>query len=468
MLKLNADYLSLNSHGGSTGVTGSCHELIINKNSSLLVDCGLFQGLDTNESEKPWQIGFDISKIKALLITHCHIDHVGRLPALLAAGFAGPIYCSKATALLLPVVIKDALKVGLTKNERLINAVLGRLEKQLVAVDYGKWNLLNGFPKAVKIKFKPAGHIIGSAYIEILIAENSDNKTKKTKTVFSGDLGAPYTPLLAAPKSPYRCDWLILESTYGDKQHQHRAQRTKNLKAVVEKSLKDGGAILIPAFSIGRTQELLYELEEILHKVKHNKNSRWQRLPIIVDSPLAAKFTKMYGQLKPLWDKEAKRKVKAGRHPLNFANLITIESHQDHLALISRLASTGEPAIIIAASGMCSGGRIVNYLKALLDKKQTDLLFVGYQGKGTPGRDIQKYGPKGGYVFLDGEKIDIHAKIHTLSGYSAHADQTDLVNFVKRMRYKPGKINLVHGEESAKQALAKELKKVTDAQIEWE
>ena len=464
MAKLNTDYLQLISHGGSAGVTGSCHELLINRNSSLLVDCGLFQGVENEKREGHWQIDFDISLVKVLLITHCHIDHVGRLPALLAAGFTGPIYCTKATALLLPAVIEDALKVGVTKNRGLIDAVLLRLEKQLVAVDYGKWILLNGFPQTVKIKFKSAGHIIGSAYIEIVVAES---KTAKTKVLFSGDLGAPYTPLLAAPKAPYRCDWLILESTYGDKQHQNRARRTKNLKALIEKSLINGGAILIPAFSIGRTQELLYELEEIIYKTK-GRNQRWQRLPIIVDSPLAAKFTEMYRQLKPLWDKEAKRKVKAGRHPLNFENLITIESHQDHLALISRLVSTGEPAIIIAASGMCSGGRIVNYLKALLAKKQTDLLFVGYQGEGTPGRDIQTYGPTGGYVFLDGEKIDIRAQIHTLSGYSAHADQRDLVNFVKRMRYKPSRISLVHGEEPAKISLAKALKEVTDAEVVWE
>ena len=454
--------LTLNSHGGAKGVTGSCHELTINKQASLLVDCGLFQGQDLKNAESQWKIDFDISNIKALLITHCHIDHVGRIPALLVAGFSGPIYCSKATALLLPEVIKDALKVGVTKNERLINAVLGRLKTQLIALDYKKWQQLNQFQESVKIKFKPAGHIIGSAYIEIVVGD----KKSKTKVVFSGDLGAPYTPLLAAPKSPYRADWLILESTYGDKQHQNRLLRSKALKAVVEKSLKDGGVILIPAFSIGRTQELLYELEEIIFKSKIG--SKWKKIPIIVDSPLAAKFTKLYRKLKPLWDREAKRKIKAGRHPLNFNNLITIEDHQKHLALIARLASTNEPAIIIAASGMCTGGRIVNYLKAFLDKKQTDILFVGYQGKGTAGREIQKYGPRGGYVYLDEQKIDIQAQIHTLSGYSAHADQSDLVNFVKRMRYKPKLLNLVHGEEQAKKGLAKALKKVTDAEVKWE
>ena len=468
MSAFNFNCLTLHSHGGSKGVTGSAHELILNSKESLLVDCGLFQGADRDEGEKSWKIDFDISKIKVLLVTHCHIDHVGRIPALLVSGLDGPIYCTKATALLLPVVIKDALKVGVTKNERLIQAVLGRLKSQIIAVDYKKWVTLSIFDtkpqQSINIKFKSAGHIIGSAYIELSI----NSATDKTNVVFSGDLGAPYTPLLAAPKSPYRCDWLIMESTYGGKQHHHRNQRIKSLKAVVEKSLRDGGVILIPAFSIGRTQELLYELEEILHRTKRDKNSKWKTLPIIVDSPLAAKFTTLYRQLKPLWDKEAKRKIKAGRHPLNFDNLITIDDHSSHLALISRLVSSGEPAIVIAASGMCSGGRIVNYLSALLPKKETDILFVGYQAKGTPGRDIQQYGPDNGYVYLDDHKVEINAKIHTLSGYSAHADQSDLINFVKRMHHKPKQINLIHGETSAKESLKVALNKVVTSDVFFE
>ncbi|MCG6202122.1 MBL fold metallo-hydrolase RNA specificity domain-containing protein [Psychromonas antarctica] len=472
--------MNLFSHGGAKGVTGSCHELQISPDSSLLIDCGMFQGNESKQIKNQWDIEFAIDKIQAVLITHCHIDHVGRIPALLAAGFTGPIYCTRATALLLPLVIEDAIKVGVTRNPSLIKAVINRLDKQLIGIDYGKWqnitlskaenSLLVAKKHSLKVKFKQAGHIIGSAYIEIVWSE----KGKKTRIVFSGDLGAPYTPLLPAPKSPYQCDWLILESTYGDRQHQGRAVRCQALKNIVERSLQDGGVILIPAFSIGRTQELLYELEEIIYQVGQNKSAAknkqkcWQDLPIIIDSPLAAHFTAFYRQLKPLWDKEAQQKLKAGRHPLNFDNLITIDEHREHLALVARLQNSNEPAIIIAASGMCSGGRIVNYLQALLSHPQTDVLFVGYQAQGTPGREIQTYGPTGGYVLLDGKRIDINAQIHTLSGYSAHADQSDLVNFVKRMRIKPSKINLVHGELSAKASLAKVLNKITKAKIEWQ
>ena len=210
----------------------------------------------------------------------------------------------------------------------------------------------------------------------------------------------------------------------------------------------NSGTVLIPAFSIGRTQELLYELESIIHS---SKQSDWQQIDIIVDSPLAAKFTECYRELQYLWDAEAQKRKRAGRHPLSFDQLITVESHQQHMTLVNYLQQSGRASIVVAASGMCAGGRMVNYLKALLPDARTDVLFVGYQAKGTPGRDIQQYGPRGGYVYLDAERIDINAAVHTIGGYSAHADQKDLVNFVKRMRHKPKEIRIVHGEQEAKQ-----------------
>ncbi len=280
------------------------------------------------------------------------------------------------------------------------------------------------------------------------------------RVVFSGDLGAPYTPLLPSPKSPRRTDLLILESTYGDRLHEARRERRQRLRQMIEQALADRGAILIPAFSIGRTQELLYELEEIIHRHQGKLAARkrpWEDLEIIVDSPLAARFTETYRKLKPYWDQEARQKLMAGRHPLSFDQLTTIDSHRDHLNTVDYLKKRGHPCVVIAASGMCSGGRIVNYLKALLGDPRTDILFAGYQAAGTPGRDIQKYGPTGGYVVLDGRKYVINAKICTLSGYSAHADQKNLVNFVRRIHVGPQEIRLVHGDPEAKAALAEQL-----------
>lgn len=473
--------MNIQHHGAVNGVTGSCHQLHIDKQNSLLIDCGLFQGTekgkisDKDNSEEHLTIDFDISTLKALIVTHCHIDHVGRIPYLLAAGFRGPIYATEATAALLPLVIEDALKVGVTRNASIINACIKLLKQQLVPLKYKKWQPVNltGDDTCAKIKMQMAGHILGSAYIEIEITNNTIGKThnrnNKHRVVFSGDLGAPYAPLLPAPKSPYRADTLIIESTYGDKNHQHRKDRVKQLQSIIEKAVSDNGIVLIPAFSIGRTQELLYELEKIIfqnkaskHKKKSSHAEMWQNIDIIVDSPMAAEFTKQYKNFKTLWDNEAKRELKSGRHPLSFDQLYTVNSHQEHMQTIdylvkSRDFSNAKPAIVIAASGMCSGGRIVNYLKQFLHNPTTDILFVGYQAHGTLGRNIQKYAKspnKQGYVYIDNEQVNIKANVHTISGYSAHADQQGLINFVKRMRFQPSHIKIVHGDNKAKAMLA--------------
>lgn len=458
-------------HGATDGVTGSCHQLTLHNDAAVLVDCGLFQGAEVsgnNPQTDPLQkllIEFPIDNIKALVVTHCHIDHVGRIPYLLAAGFDGPIYATEASAHLLPMVLEDAIKVGITRDESVIAPVLKRLKELLVPVAYKTWaDIPMGKGMALPVKFHPAGHILGSAYVEFRLPYPTPTH-KDTRLVFSGDLGAPYAPLLPAPKPLYRCDDLVLESTYGDKNHTNRANRREQLTRVIAEAFEDKGTILIPAFSIGRTQELLYEIEEIIHSAKLDPalaklGLRWDYIDVIVDSPLASRFTQSYRELKNLWDAEAMRKVKAGRHPLSFEQLLTIDSHQEHLQTVEYLRNTGRPAIVIAASGMCSGGRIMNYLKALIEDPRTDIVFVGYQAAGTPGRDIQTYGPRNGYVMLDGKRYDIQADIFTLSGYSAHADQKDLINFVKRMRHKPARIRLVHGEPHAKQALKQELKKL--------
>ena len=448
------DPIDIKHWGAVDGVTGSCHQLIIDAQNSLLIDCGLFQGADVSESQLA--IEFDIATVRALIVTHCHIDHVGRIPYLIAAGFRGPIFATEATAALLPLVIEDALKIGVTRDPKLVAAYLTILKSLLKPIKYKTWFQLPVL--LTKARFQPAGHILGSAYVEIDLGSKVDNH----RVVFSGDLGAPYAALLPAPKSPYRADTLIIESTYGDKTHQGRRLRQQQLERVIERCLRNAGTVLIPAFSIGRTQELLYELEQIIHRHVQSKtksrNIDWQTLDIIVDSPLAAKFTKHYRSLSALWDAEAKKTLAEGRHPLAFKQLITIDDHGQHQKLVSYLRQSARPAVVISASGMCSGGRIQNYLKELLPDERTDVIFIGYQGQGTPGRDIQKYGPGGGYVMLAGHKIKINAGIHTISGYSAHADQTNLVNFVKRMRHRPTHIRIVHGDEEAKKTLQRKLK----------
>ncbi|WP_346799109.1 MBL fold metallo-hydrolase [Halomonas sp. Bachu 37] len=456
----NSTFPQFLHHGGAGGVTGSCHQLLANERHSLLVDCGLFQGEDAApDGFDQLQVEFDISTLRALIVTHVHIDHIGRLPYLLAAGYEGPILCSQPSALLLPLVIEDALKIGFTRDARLIEQFQQRVQQQLVPLDYGQWHtLVNDETLLLRVKLKRAGHILGSSYVEVSLHDRV--RGGKQRVVFSGDLGAPYSPLLPAPKSPYAADVLVLESTYGDRLHEHRVDRVKALKAAIVRALENGGTVIIPAFSIGRTQELLYELEGVIHQAQRAGDTLWRDLEVIVDSPLAARFTRVYRQLKPYWDAEAQRRLRAGRHPLDFDNLYTVDDHDTHESTVRYLAETGRPAVVIAASGMCAGGRVVNYLKAMLGDPRHQVLFVGYQGAGTPGRDIQRYGPQGGWVELDGERIDIHAGITTISGYSAHADQRDLLNFLKRMRQWPREVRLVHGDDGARRVLKKEIEKM--------
>ncbi|SHE95577.1 metallo-beta-lactamase family protein [Microbulbifer donghaiensis] len=458
-------------HGAVNGVTGSCHQLFVDAHNSILIDCGLFQGAETSPGgsrHNSLAIEFDISTVKALVATHVHIDHVGRIPYLIAAGFRGPIYCSEPSAELLPLVLEDALKIGISRDEALIGKFIRYIKKQLRPLPYNRWQpVVAEKGGTLGIRLQRAGHILGSAYVECELKYHGSpdaarrspgsqsGRSYKRRIIFSGDMGARHTPLLYAPKAPWGCDELVIESTYGDRLHQNRKQRVQILQNTIECALKDGGSVLIPAFSIGRTQELLYELEGIIHRQAggRRRDNPWRDLPVIVDSPLASRFTKVYRRLQPYWDAEARRLLSRGRHPLSFEQLITVDEHEAHRKLVAELANSKRPAIVIAASGMCSGGRIVNYLKAMLEDERHNILFVGYQARGTPGRDIQTYGPQKGYVDIEGERYRIGAGVASISGYSAHADQEDLLGFIRKMKKRPQCIRVVHGDAQAKQVL---------------
>ena len=451
-------------HGAREGVTGSCHQLWMDEDSSVLIDCGQFQGADAPDDDE-LALDFAIDGIKALIITHVHIDHVGRIPNLLAAGFEGPILCSEPSARLLPIVLEDAFRLTISRDQAYLERYLKIVEQRIIALPYDHWFSLHDTDTAgCKVRLQPAGHVLGSAYVEFDLQTPARDSRR---IVFSGDLGAPHSPILPDLAPPERADLLVLESTYGDRRHEDRTHRRERLQAAIERALADQGSVLIPSFSIGRTQELLYELEEILFEHSQSDDDSgsssndpvdWPELPIILDSPLASRFTRTYKDLQVFWDDDARRRLEEGRKPLSFRQLVTVDSHDEHLRVVEHLAATARPAIVIAGNGMCSGGRIVNYLKAMLGDPRHHVLFVGYQGKGTPGRDIQTYGPEGGYVDLEGERIDIRASIDTVGGYSAHADQADLVGFVTRMKQWPGEIRLIHGEPQAKQRLAELLR----------
>ncbi|POR68539.1 MBL fold metallo-hydrolase RNA specificity domain-containing protein [Pseudomonas syringae] len=458
-------YPQIIHHGAVDTVTGSCHQLHMNASSSLLIDCGSVQ--ERGRRSGTASFGFDPEAIRALLISHVHNDHVGRIPELLASGYKGPILCSEPSAHLLPLVMEDLLKIEFAHDPGQVARYLDVINKRIIALPFNGWfSLVDNESLHCRVRLQRAGHILGSAYIECDLQYPAQGRS--VRVVFSGDLGASHTPFLPAPKPPERADVLVLESTYGNRIHEDRSIRQQGLERIIDKALEDNGTVLIPAFSIGRTQELLYELEDILRRkmpLDHCAGNSehlddgdvpcadWSRLPIILDSPLASRFTRVYQSFEDYWDEDARLRLGVGRKPLGFEQLVTVDTHEEHLRTVNYLASTARPAIVIAGNGMCAGGRIVNYLKAMLGDTRHNVVFVGYQGKGTPGEAIQLHGPSGGYVELDRERFDIKAGVHTAKGYSAHADQVELVEFVTGMKEWPTQIRLVHGEAAAKKVL---------------
>jgi metallo-beta-lactamase family protein len=436
--------MKLIHHGAHRGVTGSCHQLFINEDKSLLVDCGTQQGRDAERHPNP-EIDFSLSGILALLLTHVHVDHAGRLPYLIGAGFDRPIYCSRPTAELLPLVMEDSLKIGFTQSKRLISNFLKRVDRLLRPLRYDEWTDIGSH---VKIRLRPAGHVLGSTIFEVEIPDGR-------VVVFSGDLGTSNSPLLNPPTSPPRADWLILESTYGDRLHPSRENRLNDLESVISKTLTNGGVTIIPAFSLGRTQDLLFELNQIFQRYESRQGfSLMRKVDVIVDSPLATRYTEIYNLMSRYWGDEAQKALQINDQPLVFENLTTVNSHGEHLETVKYLEKHELPAVVIAGSGMCSGGRVTNYLKRFIGKPETDVIFVGYQAHGTPGHYILN---KGQWVQLDGKRFEIRAAIHQFSGYSAHADQADLIRFVEGFEQRPARIRLVHGEDHAKATLAQEL-----------
>lgn len=453
-------------HGATERVTGSCHQLVMDPRTSVLIDCGA-----DNDVASPGVLDIAPETLKALIVTHVHNDHVGRLPELLASGFKGPILCSDASARLLPLVMEDVLKHGYTYDSQQIKRFLETIRRRIVALPFERWfTLVDTASLQCRLRLQRAGHILGSAYVECDLQYPAQGR--EVRVVFSGDLGASQTPILRSPRPPERADVLVLESTYGDRLHADRTQRQARLAAIIDQALENGGTVLLPAFSIGRTQELLYELEDILRSkallstaaatqqdAASGMPINWAQLPVILDSPLASRFTKVYRAFHTDWDRNAQQRLAEGRAPLGFDQLVTIDGHVKHMQAVNYLASTARPAIVIAGHGMCSGGRIVNYLKAMLGDPRHHIVFVGYQAKGTPGRVIQSQGEakKPARVELDGELFDIHAGVSTVAGYSAHADQQGLLAFVTGMTQWPCQIRLVHGEAAAKKALGKSL-----------
>ena len=432
--------------GGEKGVTGSCH-LLKSRGVNILVDCGLFQGRDKGVPVEQWPVA--PSQVDFIFLTHAHIDHIGMLPTLIQQGFSGEIICTKPTRDMLSPMLRDAMHFGAIAP--------GDRERLIRKIDDLSWSFECGqvfdLKKGITFELGRAGHILGSCFIRFECPRGGRS------ILFSGDLGNRGRPIVPDPDVPQPSDGVVLESTYGDRLHAKPADRTARLAAVLGRSLSDGGKVFIPAFAMGRTQEILYELDRIF--TDSTLGGAWPNLssakrpPVFVDSPLGLEITQLFSGLSDYWDQEARELLTHHNHPFDFKALFGTAKFAEHRQL---LAWQG-PAIILAGSGMCSGGRIVDHLLAGIDQPENDLLFVGYQAQGTTGRAILDRAGKGGMITLDGRTRPLRAKVQVLNGYSAHADQQGLVEWISGMGHKPEWIKLVHGEAGARTALAGELGK---------
>jgi metallo-beta-lactamase family protein len=444
--------------GAAISVTGSCY-LITTDKYKFLLDCGQFQGSKILEIMNFEKFGFDPTTIDFMILSHAHIDHCGRIPLLTKRGFKGKIYCTDATGDLVEIMLKDSgyihEKDAEWDNKKALRS--GRpLVEPLFTVDDATSSLqylstvlydqLIDVNPDIKVRFRDAGHILGSSIVELWIQEGD----KGTKVVFSGDLGMKNMPLLRDPVIIEETDYLIMESTYGDRLHESSKESLDRFIEIILKTVKRGGTVVIPSFAVGRTQELIYELNMYYEKDEEFKRVM-NDIMVYVDSPMATSATEIFRKNAQVFDDETRDYILNGDNPLDFKNLKFTRSVEES----KQLNFMDEPKIIISASGMCDAGRIKHHLKNNLWNEKSSIIIVGYQAEGTLGRSIVN-GDKNVSIF--GERIHINAEIYDLEGFSAHADRDELLGWLSGFKRLSRKIFLVHGEEEAKKALANSIK----------
>lgn len=442
--------------GAAQQVTGSCHLLLCGE-KKVLLDCGLLQGDADQEQSNSNNFPFNAKEIDALILSHAHLDHSGRIPLLIEAGFHGPIYAHPATIDLSAVLLEDAgylnersamwenkkrERKGLDLVEPLYTQVQARNCLQYFqALPYAEsLDILPG----INLTFHDAGHILGSCIIDLNLKEKGKNK----RLVFSGDLGHAGAPILNDPTILTQADTVLLESTYGDRLHRPWHSTWKELGEIIQNAHSDRGNIIIPAFTVGRTQELLYCFN------KYYDDWELQNWNIFLDSPMAIKSTNIYSKFASTYADDIQLRLKKYGNPFNLPQLHMTSSTQESMAL-NRIQSG---AIIIAGSGMCNGGRIKHHLKHNIWRNQSHVVIVGFQARNTLGRSLVD-GTK--WITLWGEKIKVNAQVHTPGGLSAHADQQGLINWYANFKNKP-QLVLVHGEVEAQRIFANKIKSELD------
>ncbi len=442
--------------GAAKEVTGS-NILVETENEKFLIDCGMFQGSRELELLNDEKFKFDPEEIDFVILSHAHIDHSGRLPKLVREGFRGRIYATKPTVDLCGVMLADSAKIQENdaewENKKRQRSGKKDIEplytmkdvddtmKHFVGNHYGYNIELN---ENISVRFKDAGHILGSSIVEIWIKENG----RTSKLVFSGDLGMPNRPIINDPEFINGADYLILESTYGNTVHEEFETSINKLIDVIDKVTTRGGSVIIPSFAVGRTQELIYELNKYY---EHGKRiEEYRKIPIYIDSPMAILATKAFMNNSYAFDSEAKSLILAGDNVFDFPNLNYVKSVEES----KMLNNVRFPRVIISSSGMATAGRVRHHLKHNLWDPKSAVIFVGYQAEGSLGRILLDGAEK---VKLLGEEIAVNCEIHRMEGFSGHADEPMLLEWVNKMNNKPKKIFLVHGETEQSLPLANTL-----------
>ena len=444
---------------GATKIVTGSNFLVEAAGKKFLVDCGLYQGKAELEEQNYREFDYNPAEIDFMLLTHAHIDHSGRIPKLYNDGFKGPIYAHKATCDLCQIMLPDSGHIqemeAEWKNKKRIRkgqqtrGPLYTAEDALKCMEIFvpvKYDEIIQVSENIYVRFNDAGHMLGSSTIEIWAKEDG----KETKAVFSGDLGNNDIPLLSEPTMIDNCDYLVMESTYGSRLHIRNDQKAELFLKIVSETIDNGGTVVIPSFAVVRTQEILYEI----NKIKENRHDEeflreyrtLMKVPVYVDSPLAISATQVFKENMDLFEDEVKEEMERGNNPLEFPGLKFTQTADESKAL----NESNEPSIIISASGMCDVGRIKHHLKHNIWNPKSTILFVGYQAPGTLGYEIVNGAKK---VTIFGEEFAVNARIEYIEGYSGHADQEGLMNFVYSFYNKPKHIFLVHGEEESQEVL---------------
>ena len=456
--------------GATKTVTGS-NFLVEGAGKKFLVDCGMYQGSAADEFENEEPFLFNVNEIDFMLLTHAHIDHSGRIPKLYNEGYRNQVIATKATCDLCSIMLPDSGHIQEMevewKNRKRERKGEEPLPPLYTAADAAKcleifrpvqYDEIIDIDENIKVRFNDAGHMLGSAIIEVWVTENG----KTEKIVFTGDLGNNDIPLLSPPTMIENTDYLVMESTYGNRLHMRNDDKAKIFLDVVYETLEKGGTVVIPSFAVGRTQEILYELNRIKEDEHdeefYKKYKKLMSVPVYVDSPLAISATEVFKENMNLFNEETQKIINEGDNPLEFSGLKFTRTADESKAL----NASQESSIIISASGMCEVGRIKHHLKHHLWEPNSTILFVGYQAPGTLGRKLVDGEKK---VKIFGEEIAVNARIEYIEGYSGHADQEWLMNFVYSFTYPPKHIFLVHGEPEGQIVLKQKLEENTNIPI---